>query len=384
MRFEFATATRIVFGSGTSNQIGPLAATEGKRALVVTGTSAELVRPKLEALAAEDLKYVTFPVDAEPTIDTVANGVECARNADCDIVIGFGGGSAIDSGKAIAALLTNGGCPLDYLEVVGRGQQITRPSAPFFAIPTTAGTGAEVTRNAVLGVPEHRVKVSLRSPLMQPRLALVDPELTHSMPPGLTAATGLDALTQVLEPYVSSRSNPVSDSLCREGLTRSARSLRKACADGDDATAREDMSVVSLFGGLALANAGLGAVHGFAGPFGGMFPAPHGAVCACLLPHVMATNIAALRDRSPNQKVLHRYDDIAHMLTGNGNAVAEDGVTWVRDLCEVLTVPRLSSFGLCDSDVPELIEKASAASSMKANPVELTADEMREILERAM
>jgi alcohol dehydrogenase class IV len=300
------------------------------------------------------------------------------------MVIAIGGGSAIDAGKAIAALLTNGGSPSDYLEVVGRGQKLTRPSAPFLAIPTTAGTGAEVTRNAVLGVPESGVKVSLRSPLMLPRLALVDPELTHGLPPDMTASTGLDALTQLIEPYVSCRHNPMTDSICREGMSRAARSLRKVCVNGDDATAREDMAIASLFGGLALANAGLGAVHGFAGPFGGMFPAPHGAVCASLLPHVMAVNLDALKQRDPGSETLKRYDEVGEILTGNPRASAQDGVSWVQELCSDLSVSPLSTYGFGETTITDMVEKASAASSMKGNPIELTADEMRKILEQAM
>ena len=206
---------------------------------------------------------------------------------------------------------------LDYVEIIGRGQALTKPSAPFIAIPTTAGTGSEVTRNAVLASPEHRVKVSLRSPLMLARVALVDPELTYDLPPALTASTGLDALTQLIEPFVCLRANPMTDGLCVEGMRRAARSLRVAFTDGQNKSAREDMAVASLFGGLALANAGLGAVHGFAGPIGGMFPAPHGAVCAALLPHVMTANIRALRQRAPGSEALRRYDKVARLLTGS-------------------------------------------------------------------
>jgi alcohol dehydrogenase class IV len=384
MRFEFATATRIIFGTGTLREVGPIAAEMGSRALVVTGRTVTRAKPLLDLLAAQGIETVTFSVAGEPTTKVVRLGTQRAREADCDLVIGFGGGSVLDTGKAIAALLTNGGAPLDYLEVVGRGQPLTRPSAPCIAIPTTAGTGAEVTRNAVLLSPEHRVKVSLRSPLMLPRLALVDPELTYSMPPEVTASTGLDALTQVMEPYVSNRANPLTDALCREGMQRGARSLRRAYEHSDDATAREDMALTSLFGGLALANAKLGAVHGFAGPIGGMFPGPHGAVCACLLPHVMAINVQALQKRSPESEALRRYDEIARILTTNDKATADDGVAWVRELCQALQVPSLAAYGMTEDDFPLLIEKASVASSMKGNPVQLTPNEMREILARAL
>jgi alcohol dehydrogenase class IV len=290
----------------------------------------------------------------------------------------------IDTGKAVAALLTNSGDPLDYLEVIGRGQPLTQASAPYIAIPTTAGTGAEVTHNAVLASPEHRVKVSLRSPLMLPDVALVDPELSCCLPPDVTAYTGLDALTQVIEPFVSGKANPITDALCREGITRAARSLRRAFENGEDHPAREDMALASLFGGLALANAALGAVHGFAGPFGGMFDAPHGAICAALLPHVMAINVQALQARQPDGEALRRYDEVARLLTGNSAATARDGVAWIATLCAALRVPALASYGLARADFDDLITKAAAASSMKGNPVALTPNEMRTILERAI
>lgn len=384
MRFEFATAGRIIFGPGTLQETGPLAAEMGWRTLVVTGRSPDRARPLLDLLDAHGLDTVVFPVPGEPTTTTAREGVELARESGCDLVIGFGGGSALDAGKAIAALLTNGGDPLDYLEVIGRGQPITRPAAPYIAIPTTAGTGAEVTRNAVLLSPRHRVKVSLRSPLMLPRLAVVDPELTYSMPPAVTASTGLDALTQVMEPYVSNKANPLTDAICREGMRRAARSLRRAYENGEDTAAREDMALVSLFGGLALANAKLGAVHGFAGPLGGMFPAPHGAVCARLLPYVMATNVSALQARQPDSEALQRYDEIAKILTGDPAATADEGVAWVQELCTALDVPPLSAYGMTEADFPAVIEKAARASSMKGNPIVLTPEELQAILAQAL
>ena len=228
------------------------------------------------------------------------------------------------------------------------------------------------------------MKVSLRSPLMLPRLAVVDPELTYGLPPAITASTGLDALTQVLEPYVSSKANPLTDALCWEGLRRAARSLRRAYEQGDDRAAREDMALTSLFGGLALANAKLGAVHGFAGPFGGMFPAPHGATCAALLPHVMAVNVQALQARQPNDEALQRYDDVAQILTGRRDATAADGVAWVQEMVRTLQVPGLSTYGFSQADFPAVIEKAAVASSMQGNPITLTPEELSEILNRAL
>ena len=396
-RFEFATATRIIFGAGTLREVAPLAAEMGRRALVVTGRTAlrraqdkpSRADPLLDALAEQGIEHTTFAVAGEPTTQVARQGTQRAREAGCDLIIGFGGGSVLDTGKAIAALLTNGGDPLDYLEVIGRGRPLTQPSAPYIAIPTTAGTGAEVTRNAVLASPEHRVKVSLRSPLMLPRLAVIDPELTHSLPPDVTASTGLDAFTQVMEPYVSNRANPLTDALCREGLRCAARSLRRAYEHArlqrdEDAVAREDMALVSLFGGLALANAKLGAVHGFAGPLGGMFPGPHGAICARLLPYAMEVNVRALQERSPKSEALHRYGEIAQILTGRADATASDGVAWVQELCQALQVPPLGAYDVTLEDLPVLIEKAAVASSMQGNPIKLTEEEMREILTRAM
>jgi alcohol dehydrogenase class IV len=384
MRFEFATATRILFGAGSLSQVGPLAAELGRRALVVTGRRSSRAQPLLDVLNGHKLGHVVFPVPNEPTTDLVQAGVQQARREECDIVIGFGGGSALDTAKAVAALLTNGGDLFDYLEVIGQGKPLSRPAAPAIAIPTTAGTGSEVTRNSVLASAEHRVKVSMRSPLMLPRLAVVDPELTYGVPPEVTASTGLDALTQVVEPYVSSRANPMIDALCREGMCRAARSLRRAYANGQDVAAREDMALVSLFGGLALANAGLGAAHGFAGPLGGMFPAPHGAICARLLPAVMAVNVRALQQRMPDSPALQRYDEIARLLTGQPEARAGDGVNWVRELCRELHIPPLSAYGITPADVPLLVQKAAVASSMKANPLPLTAEELTETLAEAL
>jgi alcohol dehydrogenase class IV len=384
MQFEFATATRIIFGAGTLGETGKIAASMGKRALIVTGKTPERAAPLLEVLAQSGLTYETFSVSGEPTTVIAQQGTQKAREQNCDLVIGFGGGSPLDAGKAIAALLTNGGEPLDYLEVIGKGQPLTKMPAPYIAIPTTAGTGTEVTRNAVLKSPEHRVKVSLRSLLMIPQLAIIDPELTYMLPPSVTASTGLDAFTQVLEPYVSNKANPMTDAVCREGMRRAARSLRRVYEHGDDTAAREDMAVTSLFGGLALANAKLGAVHGFAGPAGGMFPAPHGAICARLLPYVIETNVRALQERQPESQALHRYDEIAQMLTGDPKATASNGVTWVQELCEALHIPPLSTYGMSPDDIPTLVEKAAKSSSMKGNPIVLSADEMREILTQAM
>jgi alcohol dehydrogenase class IV len=378
MRFEFATANRIIFGEGVSETLPELARSFGPRALVVTGASPGRVSTLVSALSAE-----SFSVSGEPTVDLVREGARNARQAACDVVIAIGGGSAIDAGKAIAALSANGGEPLDFLEVVGKGHAITAPPLPMIAVPTTAGTGSEVTRNAVLGSPEHGVKASLRSPLMLPRVALVDPELTWGLPPAVTASTGLDALTQLIEPFVSVRANPLTDAICSEGIACAARALRRAYRDGNDREARRDMSQASLFGGLALANAGLGVVHGFASPLGGSWKAPHGALCAALLPRGMAANIAAMRERAPQHPALERYSTVARLLTGRSGASAEDGIDWVRALCAELHVPPLRAWGITEADLPGVVEEAARASSMKANPLQLTAQELLGVVKAA-
>ena len=383
MRFEFATATRIIFGPGTISEAASLSAEMGKRAFVVTGRTNEWAEPLLERLDKQGIEYVTFNVSGEPTTTIAKAAVHAARQAVCDLVISIGGGSVLDTGKVVAAMLTNSDELEDYLEVVGAGKPLTLSASPHIAIPTTAGTGTEVTRNAVLSVPEHRVKVSMRSPFMLPRLAVVDPVLTHSMPPSVTAGTGLDALTQLLEVYVSGQANPLTDGICREGLSRVGRSLRRAYEDGDDHNAREDMSLASLFSGLGLANAKLGAVHGFAGPLGGMYSAPHGVICARLLPFVMEANVQALRQRNATSPTLAKYDEVARLLTGKGTAQATDAVTWVRELCLVLKVPSLARFGLKQQDFETIAAKAKKSSSMKGNPVELTDDELLNIIRQA-
>jgi alcohol dehydrogenase class IV len=381
--FEFATATRIIFGAGTISQAGPLAKEFGCQALVVTGRDGTRAKRLLDALREVEVRGVPFAVNGEPDLEVVRQGVALGRRERCDVVVGFGGGSALDSAKAIAAMLTNDGDVLDYLEVIGGGKALSGSPAPLLAIPTTAGTGSEVTRNAVLASPEHRLKVSLRSPLMLPKAALVDPELTWDLPPALTASTGLDALTQLIEPYVSGRANPMTDGLCVEGIGRAARSLRAAFENGRNAAAREDMALASLFGGLALANAGLGAVHGLAGVIGGMFAAPHGAICAALLPHVMAANLAALRSREATNPALPRYAEVAQLLTGRSNALANTGVEWVTRLASDFKIPKLGAYGLKPQHTADLVEKSRNASSMKANPIVLTSEELAAVVESA-
>lgn len=380
MNFEFATAQRIIFGSGRLHELPAIAQRMGKRCALVTGSNAERIGPLFRTLQTAGVQPAALSIRNEPTTDRIATLAKKARELGCDFVVAFGGGSVIDAGKAIAALLTNTRDLVNYLEVIGKGEPLTEDPAPCIAIPTTAGTGSEATRNAVLLSTEHNVKVSMRHPKMLPTVALVDPELTLSLPPELTASTGLDAFTQLLEAFVSAKANPLTDALCREGLGKVVHALPRAYLHGNDLAAREDMALASLFGGLALANAGLGAVHGFAGPIGGMFGAPHGLVCSALLPAVVETNIQAMEAREPTHPALKKYREVSCILTGNPSVEAEDGLQWINDLAVQMFVPGLEDFGISESDFSAIVEKARNASSMKGNPIPLTDSELTEIL----
>jgi alcohol dehydrogenase class IV len=380
--FEFATSDRIIFGPGKLNELGKQIEGRAKRLLLVSGLSSDAIPRVKEILSSQEIPFAEFEVHGEPAVEVLREGVKAARS--CDMVIGLGGGSVLDTGKAIAALMTNPGDVFDYLEVIGKGRPLIHPSLPYIAIPTTAGTGAEVTRNAVIESTEQKVKVSLRSPLMLPYLALVGPELTYNLPPAITASSGLDALTQLIEPFVSVKANPLTDAICREGMRHASKSLRRAYENGADKEARHGMALASLFGGLALANAALGAVHGFAGPLGGMLHAPHGDLCARLLPLVMETNIRALEKRRPEHQALARYLEIAQIVTGDKHATALDSVKWTSGLVTNLKIPMLSEYGMRQGNFPEAVEKTMKANSFRGNPVELNEVELREILEKAI
>jgi alcohol dehydrogenase class IV len=381
--WEFATATEIVFGAGSREILPDRIRREGARALLVTGGGPGRSVAVLDAVRLAGVEVAHWPLGHEPTIDDARAAAGHARDQAVEVVVGIGGGSTIDLAKAVAALVTNGGDPLDYVEVIGRGLPLVQRPLPFIAVPTTAGAGAEVTRNAVLISPEEGVKASLRSPLMLPRLAVVDPELTLTLPPDITAATGMDALAQLLEPYVSSRANPITDPLCLDGLGRVARSLRRAWTDGADLDARTNMSLAALFGGLALANAALGAVHGFAAAIGGRFDAPHGAVCAALLPGVVRTNVAALTARAHGSSAAARYVTAARVLTGRGDAGAEDLIAFLQQLRRDLKIPGLGAYGVGEHDAQSIVEAAARTSSMRGNPVALDTAELYAVLDAA-
>jgi alcohol dehydrogenase class IV len=384
MKFEFMTASRIIVERDGLKQIGKLAKSFGQRVLLVGRLASDDTKRAIEYLNNEGCIVTPVNVKGEPSVESINEILAISRKNQCEVVIAIGGGSVLDSGKTIAALMTNTNDIMDYLEVIGNGVAVSKKSLPFIAVPTTSGTGAEATKNATILSAEHKVKVSIRSPYMLPDVVLLDPQLTVSVPKDVTASTGLDALTQVLEPYVSKMANPITDAFAKEGLTRAARSLKKAYDHGDDIDAREDMAIASLFGGVALANAKLGAVHGFAGVLGGMYPIPHGVVCARLLPFVTRKNIEVLNARDANNPAVKRYEDVAKLLTGNPDAKASDGVAWLEDLCKHLDVASLSHFGVKEEHFEEIINKSMNASSMKGNPIELTFDELKDILKQAL
>ncbi len=383
MEFELNLPNRVVFGSGALERLGQAVKGLGKRAMIVTGRGGPEAGGVMRIANSYNTEYSLFEVRGEPTVEVVIAAVRQLHEDRAEMVIAFGGGSAIDTAKAAACLAANPGETTDYLEVIGLGKSLLNPGLPVIAIPTTAGTGAEVTRNAVLGVPEKRIKVSLRSPLLLPKLALVDPDLTHSLPPHVTASTGMDALAQVLEPFLSKRANAMTDLFCREGMRRISRSIVKAYHNGDDSSARNDMSFGSLLGGLALANAGLGAVHGFAGVIGGMTGAPHGVICACLLPEVVKANATAIERTALPEDLQARFREAAELITGRAGAAASDLSEHLAMLCDELHIPRLRELGIDPGDIRLICERSKEASSMKANPVQFNLEELEQILHRS-
>jgi len=380
--FDFATAGRIRFGRGTASELPGLLRDAGSRPFVVTGSRPERLGPLAEGL--EDLagpRAGWWIQRGEPSLEDARRAVDQARAPRADVVVAVGGGSVIDLGKAVAMLLANGGDPLDYAEGIGRGTVVTRPSVPFLAAPTTAGTGAEVTRNAVLSSPQHRVKVSLRSPWMLPAVALVDSELGREVPPEVTAASGMDALVQLLEAFVSRKALFWVEPLCREGLRRGVPALPRAVRDGGDAEARDALAFAALSSGIALAHAGLGAVHGLAGPLGGLLDAPHGSLCAALLGPAIRVNLTALASREPDGTARHRYAQAAEWVTGRPDPEAL--ADWADRTVHDLGIPGLRHWGLEEATMEAAVPLAARANSMKTNPVDLEPDEVRVILERA-
>lgn len=379
--FAFATATEILFGRGQADHAASRIAAMGARVFLIRGKNPERSRKLIRELAALGCVVSEFPVSREPELSLIEMAVERAREAAADVVVAIGGGAVIDAGKAVAALIPATRPAMAHLEVVGQGLPLDHAPLPFVALPTTAGTGAEVTRNAVIGVPEHRRKVSLRDPRMLPRLAIVDPAMTDHCPRAVTLASGLDAVTQVIEPFVCTPANPLTDALCQDAIVRGLSAIHRLM-QGEDAAARDEMAWVSLCGGLALANAGLGAVHGLAGPLGGLTTAPHGAICGVLLPHVLQANRRAATD----SVLIGRLDRVAGWINAEFGAQGDDmrGATerlaaWSRDA----GLATLTELGV-DGNAIELAARAAAtSSSMKANPAALSAPQLVAIMQRA-
>jgi alcohol dehydrogenase class IV len=399
VNFDFVSVSRIVFGRSSFNRIGDIAAEFGRSALIVTNADRSgkqgLIKRLSDLLAAKTIKSTTLWIDGEPTVDDIDKGTSAARAAGADVLIGLGGGSAMDAAKAIAALVTNGGAAIDYMEVIGKGQKVTRPGVPLITAPTTAGTGAEVTRNAVIGCPEKQFKASIRSEHLLPRAAIVDAELGVAVRPEVTARTGMDALTQLIEAYTAKGAQPITDALALQGIRHAAHALRRAYKNGSDLDAREDMALAALLSGIALTNAGLGAVHGFAAPMGARYPVPHGTVCAALLPGVMGANISAL-EKTPDHPVLKRYAGVGRLLAANSTEgdsqnlkmsdaeARQAGVSFVKALVKEFEIPKLSTYGLAEAHVPEMVTLAQKANSMRYNPVALSEQALSEVLRTAL
>lgn len=374
--FDFASAGRIRFGRGVIAEAPEAIAAPGRRVFLVQGASARHGGALIPALSALGVQVVPFTCAKEPDLPLLNAAISEAQAAGVDCVVALGGGAAIDLGKAVAALIPAPGGAMDHLEVVGKGLPLTADPLPFVAIPTTAGTGAEVTKNAVITVPEHARKVSLRDARMLADLALVDPGLTDNTPKAVTLASGLDAVTQVIEPYLSARANPLTDALCRTAIPRGLSALRRLM-QGEDPAARDDLAFTSLCGGLALANAGLGAVHGLAGVIGGVAPtAPHGAICGALLPHVLKANRAACADRPD---LLDRFDEVQDWIDGS---LTERRCT-LADWSAQHGLPGLAAMGVSSESFAAIADAAAASSSMKANPVALPSDVLEKVLHAA-
>ncbi|MBK1879822.1 iron-containing alcohol dehydrogenase [Pelagicoccus mobilis] len=382
--FSFATANSIHFGEGVAKTIPSLLQESHGPLFVLTGSDSKRHAQTLGLLTQAGFEVFIHPVHGEPDLNSINLATNAARDSGAKCILAIGGGSVIDTGKAVAALATNSGQLIDFLEGVGKGKALTEDSLPFMAIPTTAGTGSEVTRNSVIGVPKAGVKVSLRSASMLPTWAVVDPELTYDLPPEIAAYTGMDALIQCLEAYLSKNSNPLTDGIAREGLRLAARSIKAACKAPLDTHAKADLCAASLCGGIALANAKLGSIHGFAGPLGGMINAPHGAICASLLVPCYSANLRALDSRDPQNPSRSKMNDVATLLTGNPQAKASYAVAWFESLSNALPLKTLGELGLAKEQFEEAARKSASSSSMKGNPIELTKFELIEILEAAL
>lgn len=364
--FTIAMPQRILFGRGEAQKAPALIAPFGTRGLIVHGANPARAQWLLDALHAAGIETLALPCATEPTLTILKTALAQARPFAPDWVAAIGGGAALDLAKALAALIPAETGPLDHLEVVGKGLPLQTPPLPFIALPTTAGTGAEATKNAVIGLPDHGRKVSLRDDRMLARLAIVDPALTDHTPRATTLASGLDAITQVIEPYVSCKATPFTDALTAPAIPQGLIALKRLM-ETEDPAARDALAHVSLTGGIALANAGLGAVHGLAGVIGGLTPAPHGAICGALLAPVLRLNRAQATGETARRldAVFHH---IATALGGRPDDAPETLAAWARGA----GLPGLTAQGLPPTLHEETAKAARDSSSMKGNPVALT------------
>lgn len=385
---SWVSPAEVTIGQGTAREAGAWAESQPGLTALVTGSRFNHLAEILEWSKEYQSQFLRMVQSGgEPDLDTLRNHVSRARQAGVTSVIGIGGGSVIDTAKAIAGLVPQ---PEDqdigdFFEIIGRGISLPFRALPVMAIPTTAGTGAEATRNAVIGSSTHQVKVSLRHASMVPSRVILDPELTLSMPQHLTASTGLDAITQLIEALTTRRRNPFTDGICREGLALAARSFPVVLDQPRNLSARSDMLIAGYFSGLALANSGLGAVHGFAAPLGGIYKVPHGEVCAALLPAVLSCNWSQLDSlaASESQDLKTRYTFISRIFTGRDDASMEHLVGWLQSINRQSGIRPLIQMGINQDQWPSIIEKAMAASSMRGNPVGLARDSLHRILENA-
>jgi alcohol dehydrogenase class IV len=373
---EFRLPGAMYFGWGALEQVGPEAARLGKRALLVTG------RGSMKRLGVEDrvvklladagVDVVSFSgVESDPRSATVDRGGRAARGERCDLVIGLGGGSPMDTARAIAAMAVLEGSILDYVH----GKPIDRPGLPLINIATTSGTASEITPVSVVLDEERQLKMGLKSPYWFARVAITDPELTLGMPPALTAATGLDALTHAVESYLSTGATPPSEGLSLRAIRLIGESLRAACRDGNDRAAREGMAMGSMLAGMAFANSGLGLVHGLVHSVGARYGVPHGACCGRLLPYVLRFNLPAAKEK---------LAEVAQALTGNAAATADDAVTGVEALLRDVGVPfGLADIGIRGEDMDVLAKDGLVAGAVRTNPRQPTEADALAILEGA-
>lgn len=386
--FKFTTTPRIVFGSGKLNKLPEIIDSFGNSVLLVTGNNSFIQSEPSDKLFAEfenaKIKWKHFIVEKEPTPALIDECIDRFKVQNIDTVVAIGGGSVMDAGKAISAMFKEEGSVKNYLEGVG----IKHPSGnkkSFIAIPTTSGTGSETTKNAVISeIGENGFKKSLRHDNYVPDIALIDPELTLNCPKTITAQSGMDAFTQLLESYVSTNSNPMTDSLAVEGIRKIRDGLKTAMMNGSNLHAREKMAYASMVSGITLANAGLGTVHGFASSIGGKFNIPHGLVCARMMGPVNRLTVEKLRLKEPGSQGLYKYARIGKLFSKDKNRSDEVYIDLLVELIEQWTeefeIRKLSEFGVSESDFSRIV----SVTSNKYNPIALDEDELEESLRRAI